>query len=68
MPKAKLFKIALTAADMTAEQFAESQRVSGACICRVLYGHSRSKRIEKAIDQFIAEQFCKLKIQYKKAA
>jgi transcriptional regulator with XRE-family HTH domain len=56
------FRIALASAKMTSAQFAERHHVSAPSITRVLNGQSKSRRLSRAIDKFIAEEFKKLGI------
>ncbi|HFE38237.1 MAG TPA: hypothetical protein ENK06_07450 [Gammaproteobacteria bacterium] len=68
MAKSTHFKIALASAGMSAAEFARRHQVTPAAVCRAASGTMRSKRLEKAIDQFIASQFKKLQINHQRIA
>ena len=62
MTKKTKFKIALAVANIDQKAFAISHGVSDVAIIRTLQGQSVSKRLLKAIDDFIDTQFRKLKL------
>ena len=62
------FRIALSSAEITMTDFAALHNVMHVAINRVLRGKSTSKRLQTLIEQFIADQFAALKIEYRKAA
>lgn len=64
----KLFKVALSAAGISMSEFARMHGVSQQAISRIIYGQSKSKRLQTTLDQFVRDQFAALKIQYQKAA
>ncbi len=68
MDKRKKFKAALALAGITREEFARRHGVTPTMIFYVLRDHRHSKRISKAIDHFIEEQFVKAGLQHEKAA
>jgi len=69
MEKRKLFKIALTVAGITIDDFARENCVSRRSIERAINeGDKFSARINKSISQFIKEKLSMLKIQMERAA
>jgi hypothetical protein len=61
MDETKLFRIALIVRDMDYQKFAEQHGVSKQFISQLLAGKTQSKRIEKAIDEFVLGQMKDLK-------